>query len=253
MLFHLKNKNSVSYIQRILLKEIGVYVISNKSSLYRSNNNEDFFKINDQSIEQNRIQDNQPYKIESNTFDILKNVVNNCKLCDLCHYRKNVVFGSGNISEGSCLIIGEAPGEQEDATGIPFVGRAGKLLDQMLNAIEIHRDRETFITNIVKCRPPANRNPKIEELELCRPFLLEQIDFLKPNKILLLGKFSANAVLNNSLSIRELRGKVHYFSTGNQSNDIPVVVSYHPAYLLRKPEEKYLVWDDLCLLKSICN
>ncbi|WBF65313.1 MAG: uracil-DNA glycosylase [Candidatus Kinetoplastibacterium crithidii] len=250
MFFYLKNKNSVSYIHRILLKEIGVRIISDKNSLDREKHKDFFLKTSNRSVE-NRVQDYHTDKINSNNFDILKNLVNSCKLCDLCHYRKNVVFGSGNISKGLCLIIGEAPGEQEDATGIPFVGKSGKLLDQMLNAIEIYRDRDTFITNIVKCRPPANRNPKPEELELCRPFLLEQIDFLKPNKIFVLGKFSANAVLNNSLSIRELRGKIHYFSHGNQSNNIPVVVSYHPAYLLRKPEEKSLVWDDLCLLKSI--
>ncbi|AFZ82570.1 uracil-DNA glycosylase [Candidatus Kinetoplastidibacterium crithidiae] len=251
MLFYLKNKNSVSYIQRILLKEIGVRIVSEESSLNRSKHKEKFLKIDNPSIEENISNDHRANKINSNNFDILKNVVNKCQLCDLCHSRKNVVFGSGNITQCSCLIIGEAPGEQEDATGIPFVGRSGKLLDQMLNAIEIHRDRETFITNIVKCRPPANRNPKLEELESCRPFLLEQIDFLKPSKILVLGKFAANAVLNNSLSIRELRGKVHYFSSGNKSNDIPVIVSYHPAYLLRRPEEKSLVWDDLCLLKSV--
>ncbi|AGF49188.1 uracil-DNA glycosylase [Candidatus Kinetoplastidibacterium galati] len=179
----------------------------------------------------------------------LKKEIANCKKCFLCNHRKNVVFGKGVLTNVACMIIGEAPGEYEDIEGKPFVGKSGKLLDLMLDSISISRTSNAFISNIVKCRPPGNRNPRFEEISSCRPYLIEQIDLINPKTILALGKFAANALLCKDESIRNMRGKIHSFNT--RKSNIPVVVSYHPAYLLRRPEEKPLSWNDLCLISSL--
>ncbi|AFZ83788.1 DNA polymerase bacteriophage-type [Candidatus Kinetoplastibacterium blastocrithidii TCC012E] len=184
-----------------------------------------------------------------NDISILKEKVVRCKNCFLSGHRKNVVFGDGVLSDVDCMIIGEAPGEYEDIEGKPFVGKSGKLLDSMLSSIFISRSSNAFISNIVKCRPPGNRNPRPEEIISCRPYLIEQIDIINPKTILALGKFSANTLLCSDSSIRGLRGKIHGFKSKGSS--IPVVVSYHPAYLLRRPEEKSLAWADLCLIASL--
>ena len=160
-----------------------------------------------------------------------------CEDCNLHKTRKNFVFGSGD-SDAELMLIGEAPGETEDFEGNPFVGRSGKLLDKILNAISRKRDNGVYITNILKCRPPENRNPLQTEISKCKPYLLQQIDIVKPKIILVLGSIAGHALLNNNLSIKKMRGKTYIFE------GIPMRVTYHPAALLRNPDLKKPTWED---------
>lgn len=167
-----------------------------------------------------------------------------CTACGLCQNRRNAVFGTG-AAVARWMVIGEAPGEQEDRQGLPFVGKSGQLLDAMLGAVGMSRDADVFIANVIKCRPPANRNPKPEEIAACAPFLLRQIELVNPEGILVLGRFAAQTLLATDAPLGALRGRVHRLQSGGR--DIPVVVSYHPAYLLRSPAEKARSWQDLRL------
>lgn len=168
-----------------------------------------------------------------------------CAACGLCKGRRHAVVGQG-AQPTRWLVVGEAPGEQEDRQGQPFVGRSGQLLDAMLAAVGMSRERDVFITNVIKCRPPGNRNPKPEEIAACSPYLMRQIALLKPECILVLGRFAAQTLLGTDATIGNLRGRVHHLKT-DEGVQIPVVVSYHPAYLLRSPSEKARAWQDLKL------
>ena len=165
--------------------------------------------------------------------------VADCTACDLFKTRKQTVFGVGH-HKADWLIIGEAPGADEDRQGEPFVGRAGQLLTQMLRAIGLARE-EVFIANILKCRPPNNRDPRVEEVNACRGYLNRQIELLEPKIILALGRIAAQSLLQTSTPIGKMRGRLYHLERYN----IPVVVTYHPAYLLRSPKEKSKVWEDL--------
>jgi uracil-DNA glycosylase len=153
------------------------------------------------------------------------------------------------------LVVGEAPGEEEDRQGLPFVGRAGQLLDRMLGAMGLQRGQGVYITNVIKCRPPQNRNPEPEEIAQCMPHLLRQIEWLRPTVVLAMGRFAAHALLGEGGAVPaevlrqtplgKLRGQVHQVTLAGQR--LPLVVTYHPAYLLRSPSEKAKAWDDLCL------
>lgn len=167
----------------------------------------------------------------------LEAAVKACTACGLRAGCTQTVFGVGNL-HAEWLVIGEAPGADEDKQGEPFVGRAGQLLNSMLAAIGLKRE-QVYIANILKCRPPNNRDPKPEEAELCRPFLERQIALIQPKLILAVGRIAAQNLLNTDTPIGKLRGRVH------QVNGIPVVVTYHPAYLLRSPGEKRKAWVDL--------
>jgi DNA polymerase len=179
----------------------------------------------------------QPEPVDS--WDALQAEVAPCTKCELCKSRTQTVFGSGN-KNADWMIIGEGPGQNEDQQGLPFVGKAGLLLTEMLRTIGLDRE-EVFIANIVKCRPPANRDPKPIEIETCKPYLLRQIALLKPKIIVVLGRVAAQALLNTDEPIGKLRGKIHAL------NDTPVVVVYHPAYLLRSMLDKRKAWEDLKL------
>lgn len=168
-----------------------------------------------------------------------------CSACGLCKGRRHAVVGQG-AQPTRWLVVGEAPGEQEDRQGQPFVGRSGQLLDAMLAAVGMSRERDVFITNVIKCRPPGNRNPKPEEIAACSPYLMRQIALLKPERILVLGRFAAQTLLGTDATIGGLRGRVHHLKT-DEGAQIPVIVSYHPAYLLRSPSEKARAWQDLKL------
>ncbi len=184
---------------------------------------------------------------ENNTtiWTQLENKAKTCTLCDLHKTRKNVVFGMGN-KHADLLIIGEAPGATEDAQGKPFVGRAGQLLDAMLAAIGLHRD-DVYIANILKCRPPNNRDPLPHEVKCCTPYLQQQIALIKPKVILAVGRIAAHFLLNTDESMAKLRGKTYKY--GDQQ--IPLIVTYHPAYLLRSPREKSKAYADLLQIKTI--
>jgi uracil-DNA glycosylase len=178
----------------------------------------------------------------------LREAVAQCRACTLCETRTQTVFGVGHES-AHWLVVGEAPGEQEDLQGEPFVGAAGQLLDRMLAALNLTRgtegeagaDRRVYIANTLKCRPPRNRNPAPEELARCEPFLQRQIELLKPRIILAMGRFAVQALLRSDAPVGKLRGRVHHY------HGVPLVVTYHPAYLLRSLPEKARAWEDLCL------
>ena len=172
-------------------------------------------------------------------WDSLRDTILGCTRCGLCESRTRAVPGVGN-RHAELLVIGEAPGQEEDRRGEPFVGRAGQLLDRMLGAIGL--DRETvFITNVLKCRPPKNRDPKPEEARACSPYLRRQIELIEPKIILSVGRVSAQQLLETSETIGRLRGGWHEFGP----NATPLLVTYHPAYLLRSPGEKRKAWADL--------
>ncbi len=181
----------------------------------------------------------QPVMIPADNWESLQSEVTNCRKCALCETRSQTVFGTGNKNP-DWLFIGEAPGEQEDLQGQPFVGAAGSLLTEMLRAINLSRD-DIFIANILKCRPPHNRDPHADEMAACRPFLERQIALLKPKVIVAVGRIAAQQLLNTDMAIGKLRGKVY------RMNGIPLVVIYHPAYLLRSLSQKSKAWQDLQL------
>lgn len=210
----------------------------------------------------------RPTGIDRMDWSALQAAVSGCRACALCESRKNTVFGVGPAAADGVapqvdwLIVGEAPGENEDLAGEPFVGQAGKLLDNMLLAIGLQRGGGTavprpgvsdrvFIANVLKCRPPANRNPEPAEVAQCEPYLKRQVELLQPKMILALGKFAAQSLLQDSvpdvqkIPLGKLRGQVHRYL------GVPVVVSYHPAYLLRSLGDKAKAWDDLCLATSV--
>jgi DNA polymerase len=175
----------------------------------------------------------------------LRQAVADCRACQLCEGRKNTVFGVGH-ERAHWMIVGEAPGQQEDLQGEPFVGPAGQLLDSMLRAIALTRGeaepaRQVFIANTLKCRPPGNRNPEPEELAQCEPFLNRQIALVQPRIILAMGRFAVQSLLRSSEPIGRLRGRVHAYQ------GVPLIVTYHPAYLLRNQADKARAWEDLCL------
>jgi DNA polymerase len=166
-----------------------------------------------------------------------------CRRCKLCEGRTNLVFGSGN-RQAEFVCIGEGPGADEDAQGLPFVGRAGQLLTKMLASVDLPRE-EVYICNTVKCRPPSNRNPEPDEIAACAPFLAEQLATLQPKVILSLGSVATRALLNTATPIGKLRGRVHPYG------DAVLIPTFHPAFLLRNPgqEFKRMAWDDLKLAK----
>lgn len=167
-----------------------------------------------------------------------------CTACGLCDTRTQTVFGVGD-TQAEWMLVGEAPGENEDLQGEPFVGQAGKLLDNMLGALGLARGRNVYIANVLKCRPPGNRNPEPDEVAQCEPYLKRQIALIKPKVIVVLGRFAAQSLLRSTTPIGKLRGTVHTYE------GIPVVVTYHPAYLLRTLTDKARAWEDLCLAREV--
>jgi len=176
--------------------------------------------------------------------------ISECKACVLANTRKNTVPGQG-VLEPRLMVIGEGPGEQEDLQGLPFVGPSGRLLDNMLAAIGLSRQNNVYIANTVKCRPPGNRNPRDEEIKSCMPFLRRQIELLQPEAILAVGLFASRTLLESTAGVHALRSKDHVVQVAGRS--IPVVVTFHPAYLLRKPADKRLAWQDMKKVWKILN
>jgi DNA polymerase len=183
--------------------------------------------------------------IDALDWPALRETVAACTACRLCESRRQTVFGVGNL-DAHWMVVGEAPGEQEDRQGEPFVGKSGQLLDNMLRAIGLTRGeapaaQQVYIANTIKCRPPGNRNPEPDELAKCEPYLIRQIQLVKPKIILAMGRFAVQSLLRSSEPIGRLRGRVHHYQ------GVPLIVTYHPAYLLRNLEDKAKAWDDLCL------
>lgn len=173
----------------------------------------------------------------------LSKKVKRCKSCVLHETRNETVFGTGDMENAGLMFVGEAPGAEEDKQGKPFVGRAGKLLTKMIEAIGYRRE-EVFIANVLKCRPPGNRDPKPEEVESCEQFLIRQIELIKPVVICALGAHAAHTLLKTKIPIGRLRGSFHDY------HGVPLLVTYHPAFLLRSPSFKKESWKDLQLLRD---
>jgi DNA polymerase len=186
--------------------------------------------------------------VASMDWTALRESVAGCRACRLSEGRTQTVFGVGDTA-ASWLFVGEAPGEEEDRRGEPFVGKAGQLLDRMLAALGMTREHDVFIANVLKCRPPHNRDPLPEERARCDPYLRRQIDLLAPRVVVALGRIAAQALLDTEASLASLRGRVHSLRIGDRS--FPVVVTYHPAYLLRTPADKARAWADLCLARDV--
>ena len=182
----------------------------------------------------------------------LEAAVASCQACVLCERRRNTVFGVGQppampgaAPRADWMIVGEAPDEGEDADGEPFVGQAGKLLDNMLRAMDLGRRSNVFIANVLKCRPPGSRNPEPLEVAECEPFLKRQVELVQPRVILAMGRFAVQSLLQTTEPIGRLRGRAH------QYHGVPVVVTYHPAYLLRSLPDKAKAWADLCMAMAL--
>ncbi len=180
----------------------------------------------------------QPFSY--NNWDELVNQALNCEKCKLCYGRTHVVIERGNRN-AKWMFVGEGPGEQEDLQGKPFVGASGQLLDKMIQAMNLDSQNDVYIANVVKCRPPHNRNPEVEEIAACSNYLFSQIALVKPSLIITLGRYAAQTLLNTDLAVGKLRNKVHNYQ------DIPLIVTYHPSYLLRTPAAKKDAWADLQL------
>jgi uracil-DNA glycosylase len=186
---------------------------------------------------------NEPVAVEENGWIEIKKAVPACTACGLHKTRTQTVFGAGD-EQADWLFIGEAPGADEDRLGEPFVGQAGKLLDAMLAAIGLSREENVYICNVLKCRPPGNRNPEPEEVASCSPHLLKQIALIEPKLIIAMGRFAAQTLLNSDASIASLRGKLHRYA------GVPLIVTYHPAYLLRTLPDKAKAWEDLLFARK---
>lgn len=176
-------------------------------------------------------------------WETLQQTVKSCTACGLHATRTQTVFGVGN-RKATWMVIGEAPGADEDAQGEPFVGRAGKLLNEMLRALGLPRE-QVYIANMLKCRPPNNRDPQPDEVAQCEPYLQRQVALIQPKIILAVGRIAAQNLLKTDITIGRLRGRRHSYG------DIPLVVTYHPAYLLRSPAEKRKAWDDLRFARAV--
>jgi DNA polymerase len=183
-----------------------------------------------------------PVPSRTEQWQALQAEVQNCGLCGLCNTRTQTVFGTGN-QQAEWMIIGEAPGEQEDKQGQPFVGAAGQLLTEMLRAIGLERE-QVFIANVLKCRPPSNRDPHADEIKHCKSYWQRQIQLVQPKIILAVGRIAAQTLLETDDTVAKMRNKVHHY------DKTPMVVIYHPAYLLRSLSEKRKAWQDLQLAKQ---
>jgi len=181
--------------------------------------------------------------VEQLDWPALAERVSHCTACKLCEKRTQTVFGVGDPN-ADWMLIGEAPGETEDKQGEPFVGQAGKLLDNMLRSLGMQRGQDVYIANVIKCRPPNNRNPEPEEVARCEPYLQRQVALVQPKLIVAMGRFAAQSLLKTTASIASLRGRLHEYQ------NVPVIVTYHPAYLLRSLPDKAKAWSDLCMAKA---
>jgi uracil-DNA glycosylase len=199
----------------------------------------------EESMPSQKIDNARAQRIANLNWDELNADIAQCTACKLCKTRTNTVPGFGaRGAANQWMIVGEAPGADEDAQGEPFVGRSGKLLDAMLKSVDRSRERNVFIANTLKCRPPDNRNPEPDELAACDPYIKRQIALVQPKMIFAVGKFAAQTVTGSDEAIGAMRGKTYSF------HDTPVRVTYHPAYLLRSPLEKAKAWDDLLAAKQ---
>ena len=208
--------------------------------------NEIFLQLKNYSIIGDNSQKKKKRKSNSNDLISFNDEIKNCLKCDLGKTRKNFVFGVGDFN-ASLLLVGEAPGEREDLSGEPFVGRAGKLLDKMLTAINRSRENDVFICNVLKCRPPDNRDPSKEEISKCEPYLVNQIDLIQPKLIVALGRVAGKTLLGVDKSLKDMRNTIHSYHGTN------LIVTYHPAALLRNSNWKPDAWNDFKWIRTLID
>ena len=196
--------------------------------------------LKDEGVEGLPLQERLPSAGKGELLEQVRNDLGECTRCKLHPHRKNIVFGTGN-PEAKLVFVGEGPGGEEDIQGKPFVGRAGQLLTKIINSINLTRE-EVYIANIIKCRPPQNRNPEPDEIKACEPFLIKQLDVIQPKIICALGTFAAQTLLETDEKISRLRGSfIDYRSS-------KLIATFHPAYLLRNPQKKRDVWEDMKMI-----
>ena len=202
--------------------------------------------LKDEGVEGIPQQQVLPSKGKGALLEQVRNNLGECTRCKLHPHRKNIVFGTGN-PEAQLVFVGEGPGGEEDIQGKPFVGRAGQLLTRIINSINLTRD-EVYIANIIKCRPPQNRNPEPDEIKACEPFLIQQLDAIQPKIICALGTFAAQTLLETDERISRLRGRFISYRGSK------LIATFHPAYLLRNPQKKRDVWEDMKVIrKEYCS
>ncbi len=232
-----------------LIEDINYFVSGNKESFVFISSSTDFFNkipsVTQDNIMSLHLHNETVYPDKREALEFLREVkVDKCIKCALSKTRKNIVFGEGD-PESRLMFIGEAPGAEEDNTGRPFVGRAGQLLTKIIESINLKRE-EVYIANIIKCRPPENRNPMEEEIASCAPFLKEQIAVIRPEIICTLGKFSTEFIIGEGKgSISSVRGKTYNY------DGITVIPTYHPSYLLRNPSAKKETWEDMKKIREL--
>src|SRR3990167_461180 len=224
--------------------------MSDKSLAYLNAMGIDVWQVRDKAKEPKTtievpLEDFSKIPVDKLDWESLRQRISGCTLCNLHQSRTQTVFGIGN-PQADLMFIGEAPVANEDLQGEPFVGRAGQLLNSMLEAIDLNRS-DIFIANILKCRPPENRDPLPEEVATCTPYLLRQIEHIKPKLIVALGRIAAQFLLNTTVTLGKLREQTHHY------HGIPLITTYHPAYLLRSPTQKAKAWEDLVKIKRAIN
>lgn len=235
------NPGQISTRQQAVLQEIGIDVWVRRSG--------GVAEVPEPSQDYGQASADGVRSEQTDNWSSLNQEIRACTACELHGSRTQAVCGVGN-HKADWLVIGEAPGADEDRQGEPFVGRAGQLLNEMLRAAGQQRE-QVYIANILKCHPPNNRDPKPAEVECCLPFLERQISLLQPVLILVVGRIAAQNLLQTDTPVGKLRGRVHYYKHGE--TDIPVIVTYHPAYLLRSPLQKRKSWEDLQLAMDVLS
>jgi uracil-DNA glycosylase family 4 len=226
----------MDYLTKLYLESIGVHHVPFKQP---SAGSPELATSDQASSDQAPIPQSRTPQVRAETseLDILRTELGDCTRCGLASDRKKIVFGVGDPG-AQVVFVGEAPGRDEDLQGEPFVGKAGQLLTRIINAMGLERD-QVYICNVIKCRPPGNRDPQADEIATCQPFLTKQLEIIRPRAICALGSFAARTLLNSDTGISRLRGQFHDY------HGVPLMPTYHPSYLLRNPQAKREVWEDI--------
>lgn len=227
----------MEYLTKLYLESIGVHHIPVQKTVAADSLSPDNIPPDSMPLEETPVVDGNSSPKEKADLEGLRQELGDCTRCGLSSDRTKIVFGVGDPG-AQVVFVGEAPGRDEDLQGEPFVGKAGQLLTRIINAMGLERD-QVYICNVIKCRPPGNRDPQQDEIAMCQPFLTRQLEIIRPRAICALGSFAARTLLNSDTGISRLRGHFHDY------HGVPLMPTYHPSYLLRKPQAKRDVWEDI--------
>jgi DNA polymerase len=227
----------MGYLTKLYLESIGVHHIPVRKTDVPDSLSPDNIPPNSLPPQETPIVDGSTSPMGKADLEALRQELGDCTRCGLASDRKKIVFGVGDPG-AQVVFVGEAPGRDEDLQGEPFVGKAGQLLTRIINAMGLERD-QVYICNVIKCRPPGNRDPQADEIATCQPFLTKQLEIIRPRAICALGSFAARTLLNSDTGISRLRGQFHDY------HGVPLMPTYHPSYLLRNPQAKREVWEDI--------